>query len=119
MNLNTIQALGGQRFVLLPIEVYTQLEPQISAFMRQSKPATRSRRVAIKTPFKPKTTSADYAPFVLDEYVSNPVALARIKAGLTQSELAKRLGVSQPYIAKLEAQGRVSAQKLSCVLAVV
>jgi ribosome-binding protein aMBF1 (putative translation factor) len=119
MNLNTIQALGGQRFVLLPIEAYTQLEPQISAFMRQSKPATRTRRIAVKTPSKAKTTISDYAPFVLDEYVSNPVALARIKAGLTQSELAKRLAVSQPYIAKLEAQGRVSAKKLESVLAVL
>jgi ribosome-binding protein aMBF1 (putative translation factor) len=119
MNLNTIQALGGQRFVLLPIEAYTQLEPQISALMRQSKPAARARRIAVKTPSKTKTTSSDYAAFVLDEYVSNPVALARIKAGLTQAELAKRLAVSQPYIAKLEAQGRVSVQKLDGVLAVL
>jgi ribosome-binding protein aMBF1 (putative translation factor) len=87
--------------------------------MRQSKPATRSRRVAVKTLSKAKTTNSDYAAFVLDEYVSNPVALARIKAGLTQSELAKRLGVSQPYIAKLEAQGRVSAQKLDSLSAVL
>lgn len=34
---------------------------------------------------------ADYEPFVLTDYVRNPVALSRIKAGVTQVELAKDL----------------------------
>jgi ribosome-binding protein aMBF1 (putative translation factor) len=119
MNLNTIQTLGGQRFVLLPLEAYKQLKPQINALLKQSKPASRTSQGASEKIAKTKPLGGDYAPFVLDEYVRNPVALARIKAGLTQVELAKRLAVSQPYIAKLEAQGRVSAQKLDSVLAVL
>lgn len=36
----------------------------------------------------------------------NPVSLARIKAGLTQEELAEHLGVSQAYISKIENQSK-------------
>ncbi len=43
-----------------------------------------------------------YVPFVLEDYVDNPVAIARIKAGITQEQLAQRLGVSQAYISQVE-----------------
>jgi ribosome-binding protein aMBF1 (putative translation factor) len=38
----------------------------------------------------------------LSEFFDNPIKIARIKLGLTQKELAEKLGVSQPYIAKAE-----------------
>ena len=53
--------------------------------------------------------------FNLNDYVSNPVALMRIKANLTQKELAKKFGVSQAYISKLESQEKVSVKILAKV----
>jgi ribosome-binding protein aMBF1 (putative translation factor) len=106
MNFNTIEALGGQRFVLFPADDYARIEKDVQALLRKHVAVSRSKKV-------------EYEPFVLTDYVRNPVALARINAGMTQVELAKRLGVSQPYIAKLEAQGRVSKEKLDQVNAVL
>ena len=57
--------------------------------------------------------SREYEPYVLAEYIQNPVALARVNANLTQTELARRMGVSQAYIAKVEGQERVSAKLLA------
>ncbi|HHF7345999.1 TPA: helix-turn-helix transcriptional regulator [Legionella feeleii] len=37
-------------------------------------------------------------PGYASDYVDNPVALARIQAGLTQEELASLMGVTQAYI---------------------
>jgi ribosome-binding protein aMBF1 (putative translation factor) len=54
-------------------------------------------------------------PFALEDYVDNPVALARIKARMTQDQLAQRLGVSQAYISKLEQQTKVTATVLANV----
>jgi ribosome-binding protein aMBF1 (putative translation factor) len=106
MNFNTIEALGGQRFVLFPADDYARIEKDVQALLRKHVAVSRAKKM-------------DYEPFVLTDYVRNPVALARINAGVTQVDLAKRLGVSQPYIAKLEAQGRVSKEKLEQVTAVL
>ena len=43
-------------------------------------------------------TDQDYIPFDPANYISNPVALARIKAYVSQKELAKRMHVLQAYI---------------------
>lgn len=51
-----------------------------------------------------------HSPFHVEDYVDNPVALARIKARISQSELARRFGVSQAYISKIERQKRVTAK---------
>jgi len=50
--------------------------------------------------------------FQLHEYVKNPVALWRMSEGITQEELAKRMGVSQAYISKLESKTVVSDKAL-------
>ena len=57
----------------------------------------------------------DYILFDPADYVDNPVALARIKAHVRQTELAKRIGVSQAYISKIESQMRVSPKVLAQV----
>jgi ribosome-binding protein aMBF1 (putative translation factor) len=51
---------------------------------------------------KPKTKDDEFVPFVLSEYIKNPIPVARVEAGLTQQELAKRLKVTQGYISKIE-----------------
>lgn len=82
MNLQRIKAMDGRdEYVLLPINAYEFLKKQID-----------------------KVLDEDYTNFELEEYVKNPVAIARIRAGLTQGELAERLGVSQAYISKIENQ---------------
>ncbi|MCX7170499.1 MAG: helix-turn-helix transcriptional regulator, partial [Proteobacteria bacterium] len=51
---------------------------------------------------KPKTKDDEYVPFVLNDYIKNPIRVARVEAGLTQKELARRLKVTQGYISKIE-----------------
>lgn len=51
---------------------------------------------------KPKTKGDEYVPFLLSDYIKNPIRVARVDAGLTQKELAKRLNVTQGYISKIE-----------------
>lgn len=49
---------------------------------------------------KPKDD--EFVPFVLSDYIKNPIRVVRVDAGLTQNELAKRLKVTQGYISKIE-----------------
>lgn len=93
MNLRMIHSPQGQpEYVLLPVKVYYELRTQIDK--------------------KVQDDESDYVPFVLENYVSNPAALARIKANFTQEELAEALDVSQAYVSKIERQKIVSAKTL-------
>jgi len=97
MKLQIIKSIDGEaEYVLLPIKAYEALKPEID-----------------------KLLSGDFEIFNLDDYVENPVAQARIAANLTQLELAKRMGVTQAYISKLEAQGSVSAKVMRKVMSVI
>lgn len=58
---------------------------------------------------------ANYVPFQLEDYVDYPVAFARIKARVSQFDLARRLDVSQAYISKIERQDVVTAKLLTRV----
>lgn len=60
-------------------------------------------------------TLGEYVPFVLEDYLDNPVALARIKAHLTQEALAAEMKVSQTYISRLEVQEKFSPKTLEKV----
>ena len=51
-------------------------------------------------------------PFDVARYISNPVKAARIKAEVSQEELAIRMGVSQAYVSKLEKAKKVSPKVL-------
>lgn len=51
---------------------------------------------------KPASSEDELVPFVLGEYIKNPIRAARVDSGLTQQELAKRLNVTQGYISKIE-----------------
>ena len=96
MSVNIIKSLDGEEYVLLPVRVYRALRKSIE------------KKLAEKD-------DADYVPFELEDYVDNPVALARIKANMTQEELAQRINVSQAYISKVERQNKVSAKLLERV----
>ena len=98
MSLQVIKSIDGKaEYVLLPVNVY------------------RALRCEIEEALKEKYGANDYVPFELTDYIDNPVALARINAGMTQNALAKRMNVTQAYISKLEAQSKVTAKVLKKV----
>lgn len=98
MNLQTIKSLDGKvEYVLLPVAAYKALRHQITEQLRHTQ------------------ENEDYEIFDPADYVDNPVALARIQAGLTQEELAKLMAVTQAYISKIENQESVSVKLLKKV----
>lgn len=48
---------------------------------------------------------AELVPFVLTDYISNAIRVARIEAGFNQQQLAKLLGVTQGYVSRIESRG--------------
>ncbi len=102
MTLQKIKSLDGKdEYVLLPIAVFRAMRGQIE------------QRLVGRNAARP--TNDEYVPFVLEDYVDSPIALARIRAKITQAELARRMDVSQAYVSKLEAQARVSNKVLAKV----
>ena len=102
MSIQTIKTADGKDYVLLPVDIYQALKHQIDDKMAE--------------------TAHDedlYVPFLIEDYVDNPIAQARIKAGITQKELASRLGVTQAYISKVEAQDKVTAKLMARVRSVL
>lgn len=98
MTLQIIKSIDGKaEYVLLPFNVYSALRDKIEEVLKK------------------KYRNEDYIPFELTDYVDNPVALARINAGITQEELAKRMKVTQAYISKLETQDKVTAKVIKKV----
>ncbi|MCB1908135.1 MAG: helix-turn-helix transcriptional regulator [Rhodocyclaceae bacterium] len=51
---------------------------------------------------QPASEDNELVPFVLSDYIENPIRVARVEAGLTQQELAARLNVTQGYVSKIE-----------------
>ena len=102
MNLQIIKSIDGKaEYVLLPVNVYNSLHSEIEKALNK------------------KYGDEDYVPFELTDYVDNPVALARIDAGMTQKTLAKRMNVTQAYISKLETQSKVTTKVLKKVKAAI
>jgi len=102
MTLQTIKSIDGKdEYVLLPVKVYKALKEEIEDELAGLEASADK--------------GEEYMPFVLEDYVDNPVALARMKAHLTQKELAQRLGVTQAYISKIEGRGKVTPQLLARV----
>ena len=98
MNLQIIKSVDGKaEYVLLPMGIYNALRDEI------------------KKELKSPRSDSEYVSFDPADYVDYLVALARIKAGITQEELAQRMGVSQAYISKIERQGKVSPKVLQKV----
>ncbi len=92
MNLQIINSQQGlPEYVLLPIRVYHELKTEIETKLKEE---------------------SDYISFVLEDYIKNPVALMRIKASITQEELAEKMEVTQAYISKIERQKKVTPKML-------
>jgi ribosome-binding protein aMBF1 (putative translation factor) len=102
MSLQIIKSVDGKaEYVLLPVSIYHTLRNEIEAALKK------------------KYSGDDYVSFELTDYVDNPVALARINAGMTQETLAERMNVTQAYISKVEAQNKVTAKVLKKVKAAI
>lgn len=98
MNLQTIKSMDGKiEYVLLPVATYHALRHQITEQLKQA------------------NENEDYEVFDPTDYIDNPVALARIQAGITQEELAKLMNVTQAYVSKIENQGKVTAKMMQKV----
>lgn len=106
MKLQTIKSLDGKdEYVLLPMPVYKALKDEIEDEIAGHEEANGP--------------ASEYVPFVLEDYIDNPISLARVRAKLTQKELAERLGVSQAYISKMERAEKVSPRFIERVNAAV
>ena len=104
LNLQVIKSISGKpEFVLIPVAVYNALREQIEDEVAGLEAAAEK--------------GGDYVPFALEDYVDSPLARARIKANITQKELAMRLGVTQAYISKVEHQAKVTPKLLAKVKA--
>lgn len=91
--LQTIRGLDGKpEYVLIPVQIYSSLYDQIEKAL--------------------KRFEDDYVPFKVQDYVRNPIALMRIQARLSKTELAKRLGVTQAYVSKIERETYSISPKL-------
>ncbi|WP_293006127.1 helix-turn-helix transcriptional regulator [Nitrosomonas sp.] len=98
MTLQKIKSIQGKdEYILLPIAVYHTLKDQIEKELTVYEADQDAEQA--------------YVPFVLEDYVDNPVALARIKAGITQEQLAQRLGVSQA-LAQIERRSNITNKML-------
>lgn len=102
MSLQIIKSIDGKaEYVLLPVNIYHSLRNEIEAALME------------------KSDDKDYIPFELTDYIDNPVALARINAGITQETLAEHMNVTQAYISKLEAQSKVTPKVMMKVKAAI
>ena len=98
MNLQTIKSMNGKvEYVLLPIDTFNALRREIIEQLEHS------------------LDNENYEIFDPADYIDNPIALARIEAGITQEELAKRMAVTQAYISKIENQDKVTTKLLKKV----
>jgi DNA-binding XRE family transcriptional regulator len=98
MNLQTIKSMDGKvEYVLLPVAAYQALRHQITKQLKQAK------------------EDQDYEVFNPADYIDNPVALARIQAGITQEELARLMSVTQAYVSKIENQEKVTPKMMQKV----
>lgn len=103
MNLQIIKGVNGQdEYVLLPVGVYESLREQIED--------------ELSVLDLSKGQKEEFVPFDPADFVQNPIALARMKAGIKQVDLARKMEVSQAYISKLEHAETVSESAVNRVL---
>jgi ribosome-binding protein aMBF1 (putative translation factor) len=95
MEYQTIKENGKIKFVVLPIKLFEAILDRLD-----DESDLRSIREANKETL--------YNQDDAEEYIfMNPVKRERLERGWTQKDLANRLGVKQPTVAKWETQGAV------------
>lgn len=92
---------GRPEYVLLPMPVYKALQPEIEE--------------QLAAHGLDGSAEDDYEPFDPADYIDNPVAIERMRAGIKQKALANAMGVSQAYVSKLEAGEHVTTAALKRV----
>ena len=80
--INNIQ--GMPEYVLLPVSMYEKLKGTLEKESRKT------------------SKQGDYIDFNSTDFIKNPIALARMKAKITQKALAEKMHTSQAYISKIE-----------------
>jgi len=104
MSIQVIKKNGKLDYLVIPYEEFKELanEDLIDAAYIQE---------VLQDRIEGEVIEFDFA-----EYVKNPVLLVRLRAGLLQSELAEKMGVSQAYISKLERSKKVSPKALRKIM---
>jgi ribosome-binding protein aMBF1 (putative translation factor) len=95
MEYQTIKENGKIKFVVLPIKLFEAILDRLD-----DESDLRSIREADKEPLYNQNDAEEYI-------FLNPVKRERLERGWTQKDLANRLGVKQPTVAKWETQGAV------------
>ena len=102
MKIQIIRENSRPKFAVVPWEIFVRLQDEIEDLVL----AAEAKRVL------PDPVEGELVPFDITRYISNSVKAARIKAELSQEELALRMGVSQAYISKLEKARTISPKVL-------
>ena len=105
MSIQVIKKKGKLDYLVIPYEEFLEFakEELIDAVYLQE---------ILQDPVEGEIVDFDFA-----DYVDNPVVVARLNAGITQSELAERMGVSQAYVSKLERSEKVSPKAIKKIMA--
>ena len=98
MNFETVER-NSQKFVLVPIEQYNQLLSDIE--MLKDIRDLRSAKAVDEETFPDEVINR----LILDE--ENPIKVYREYRGLTQKQLAAKIGIQRGYLAEIE-RGRKS-----------
>lgn len=102
MTLQVIKDLkGADEYVLVPIKVFDKLRREV--------------RRLIVTSARCQRANDDYLAFNPSHYVDHPVVLARLRAGLTQAELAAKLGVGLAVVKRAEVKAFCSITLLASI----
>lgn len=102
MKLQTIKNINGaDEYILVPAKVYARL--------------TVSTRRAITRATRRVNANDQYHVFNPEDYVDQPVILARLRAGVSQVDLAARLGVGLSILKRVEAKNLCAATFLEAV----
>ncbi len=102
MKIQVIKENDQPKYAVVPWEIFVRFRYEIEDEVL----AAEAKRV-LADPIE-----GELVPFDVARYISNPVKAARIKAELSQEELALRMGVSQAYVSKLEKARKVSPKVL-------
>lgn len=100
MSIQIIRKDNKPDYLVIPYEEFRELarEDLLDAVAAQE---------VLSDPVEGETTDFNFA-----DYANNSAHTARLEAGLTQKELAAKMGVTQAYVSKLEQADKVTLKAL-------